>query len=59
VADSAYVAFRAGYITNSRSNKILKDISQKWTAPRRFRVLEESFGERRERGRILREDGHI
>jgi hypothetical protein len=33
--------------------KLLKDISQKIMVPRRFRVLEENFGERRERRRIL------
>jgi len=46
-------------VSHSRSIKILKDISEKGIVPRRFRVLEEIFGERRERRRILREDGHI
>jgi hypothetical protein len=46
-------------INNSRSTKILKDISEKGIVPRRFRVLEENFGERRERRRILREYGQI
>jgi hypothetical protein len=40
-------------MANSRSIKTLKDISQKGIVPRRFRILEEYFGERRERRRIL------